>query len=114
MYAFIEYRNNHVKKTENLWQYSSDERDHDIADSEPFNIKSRLANNTGNNGIANVKVAKPSKYLSNSWKTLEMSLINFEISIDLTCSAIFVICIADGETTFAIVDTKLYGSEGSL
>ena len=100
------------KKT--LWQYSSDERDHDMADSKPFNIKSRLAYNAGKNGIANVKVAKPSKYLSNSWKTLEMPLINYEISIDLTCSAIFVICIADGETTFAIVDTKLYGSEGSL
>ena len=85
-----------------------------MADSKPFNIKWRLAYNAGNNGIANLKVAKPSKYLSNSWKNLEMPLINYEISIDLTCSAIFVICIADGETTFAIDDTKLYGSEGSL
>ena len=85
-----------------------------MADSKSVKIKSRLTNNAGNNSIANVKVAKPSKYLSNSWKTLEMPLINYEISIDLTCSAIFVICIADGETTFAIVDTKLYGSEGSL
>ena len=43
-----------------------------------------------------------------------MPLISYEISLDLTCSAIFVICIADRETTFAIVDTNLYGPEGSL
>ena len=85
-----------------------------MVDSKSFKIKSRLTNNTGDNGIANVKVAKPSKYLSNSWKTLEMSLICYEISLDLTCTAICVICIADRETTFAIVDTNLYGLEGSL
>ena len=84
-----------------------------MLDSQSFKIKSRLTNNTANNGIANVKVAKPSKYLSDSWKTLEMPLC-YEISLDLTCSAIFVICIADRETTFAIVDTNLYGLEGSL
>ena len=85
-----------------------------MADSKSVKIKSRLTNNAGNNSIANVKVAKPSKYLSNSWKTLEMLLINYKISLDLTCSAIFVICISDRETTFAIVDTKLYGPERSL
>ena len=40
-----------------------------------------------------------------------MLLISYEISLDLTCSAIFVICIADRETTFAIVYTNLYGPE---
>ena len=85
-----------------------------MADSKSVKIKSRLTNNVGNNSIANVKVAKPSKYLSNSWKTLEMSLKNYEISLDLTYSAISFICISDRETTFSIVDTKLYGPEGSL
>ena len=85
-----------------------------MADSNSFHINSRLTNNTGNNGIANVKVAKPSKYLSNSWKTPEMLLKNYEISLDLACSTIFVICIADRETTFATVNTKLYGPEISL
>ena len=83
-----------------------------MADSNSFHINSRLTNNTGK--IANVKVAKPSKYLSNSWKTPEMLLKNYEISLDLACSTIFAICIADKETTFAIVDTKLYGPEISL
>ena len=85
-----------------------------MVDSKSFKLKSRLTNNTGNNGFANVKVAKPSKYLSNSWKTLEMPLICYKISLDLTCTSICVICIADRETTFAIVDTNLYGLEGSL
>ena len=85
-----------------------------MVDSKSFKIKSRLTSNTSNNGIANVKVAKPSKYLSNSWETLQMPLICYELSLDLTCSAIFVICIADRDTTFAIVDTNLYGLEGSL
>ena len=55
-----------MPKTGNLWQYSRDELDHDMADSKPFKIKSRLTNNTGNNGIANVKVTKPLKHLSSS------------------------------------------------
>ena len=82
-----------------------------MTDSNSFHINSRLTNNTGNNGIANVKVAKPSKYLSNSWKPPEMLLKNYEISLDLACSTIFAICMADRKTTFAIVDTKLYGPE---
>ena len=58
MYAFIEYRDNYVKKNpENLWQYSSDKLDHDMVDSKSFKIKSRLKNSTGYNGIANLKVA---------------------------------------------------------
>ena len=95
-----------MQKTENLWHYFSDELDHDRADSRSLKIKSRLRNNTGNNGIAILKVAKPSKYLSNSWRTFEMLLINYEITLDLTFSASTVICIAD-RRTFAIVDTKL-------
>ena len=85
-----------------------------MADSNSFKINLRFTNNTGNNGTANVKVAKPLKYLRNSWKTPEMLLKNYEISLDLACSTIFAICIADKETTFAIVDTKLYGPEISL
>ena len=113
--AFIQYRNNYVTKTqEKLSHYSSDEFDYDMADSNSFHINSRLTNNTGNNGIANVKVAKPSKYLSNSWKNSEVLLKNYEMSLDLACSTVFAICIADKETTFAIVDTKLYGPEISL
>ena len=44
----------------------------------------------------NVEIAVPLKYLSNFWRTLEMSLINFEISS------------VTGETEFSITDAKLY------
>ena len=103
-----------MRKTGNLWQYSRDELDHDMADSKSFKIRSRLTNNTGNNSIANLKIAKPLNYLSNSWRTPEMLPINYEITLYLTCSASTVICIADRETTFAIDDAKLYSPAGSL
>ena len=50
----------------------------------------------------------PLKYLSNFWRTLEMSLINCEVSLMLTCSSTCVITNSTGAGTFAITDTKLY------
>ena len=55
----------------------------------------------------------PLKYLSNSWRTLETSLINCEINLDLNWSAncvIVVTNVAAQATTFSITDTKLYVS----
>ena len=40
------------------------------------------------------------KYLINFWRTLEMTLINYEISVTGT--------VAHKEPKFAIADTKLY------
>ena len=54
----------------------------------------------------------PLKYLSNFWRTLEISLTNCEINIDLNWSKMHVIVaidVADQVTTFSITDTKLYG-----
>ena len=51
------------------------------------------------------------KYLSNFWRTLEMSLINCEINLILTWSAnCFVIYnnVANQSHTFEIPETKLY------
>ena len=53
----------------------------------------------------------PLKYLSNFWRTLEMPLINCEITLDLNWSEDCVIVatnVADEVTTFSITDTKLY------
>ena len=50
----------------------------------------------------------PLKYLSKFWRTLEVSLINCEISLILTCSKNCVISFATGATEFAIIDIKLY------
>ena len=53
----------------------------------------------------------PLKYLSNFWRTLEMPLINCEITLLLTWSTSCIIVstdVANQNATFAITDTKLY------
>ena len=55
-------------------------------------------------GTVNVEMAMPLKYVSNFWRTLEISLINCEISLDLNC----VVCKANRTTTYSITDTKFY------
>ena len=53
----------------------------------------------------------PLKYLSNFWRTLEMSLINCEINLDLNYSIESVIvatAVVNQGKTFSITDTKLY------
>ena len=56
-----------------------------------------------------VKIAVPLKYLnSNFWRTLEMSIINCEISLILTWYTCCIISSSTGETKFKITDTKLY------
>ena len=53
----------------------------------------------------------PLKYLSNFWRTLEMSLINCEVNLILTWSSTCVIVstnIVNQGATFTITDTRLY------
>ena len=65
----------------------------------------------GDDGTKKGKTRLPLKYLSNFWRTLEMSLINCEINLILTWSNRFFIIdnpIDGQEPTFAISDSKLY------
>ena len=50
----------------------------------------------------------PLKYLSNFWRTLEMTLINCEINLILTWPSPCVITNSTGAGTFAITDTRIY------
>ena len=50
----------------------------------------------------------PLKYLSNFWRTLEMSLINCDVNLILTWSPTCVFTNSTGVETFKIADTKLY------
>ena len=50
----------------------------------------------------------PLKYLSNFWRTLEMPLINCEVSLILTWSLTCVITNSTGQGKFKITDTNLY------
>ena len=53
----------------------------------------------------------PLKYLSNFWRTLEMTLINCEVNLFLTWSSTCVITDSTGAGTFKIDDTKLSCSD---
>ena len=72
------------------------------------------------NGKKEVEIAVPLKYLSNFWRTLDMPLINCEVSLILTWSRECVITSMERRVintrrdasptnaTFQITDTKLY------
>ena len=83
VYNLLECSDNYAKTSARLWQFSRDEPDYDdITDSKSFKFKSSITDNTNNDGIANVQIVLSLKYLSNFWRTLEMPLIDFEVTFD--------------------------------
>ena len=75
-----------------------------------FNLKVKLTGETGDNGTKDVEIMVPLKYLSNFWRTLEMPLINYEITVDLNWSEKCIMVatnVANQGATFSITDTKL-------
>ena len=110
MYNLLEYSKNCRKTTESFRNYYRDEpnnpslNDDDphpvnynadpITNSESFKYKSTIkrkasdANNGTQQGNTktkkNLEIVVPLKYLSNFWRTLDMSLINCEVSLTLT------------------------------
>ena len=121
MYNVTEYSNNYSKTFESLWQYCKEiPAVNDNADfvafraanaTDSFNFKTKTTGRTGENGINNVEIMLPLKYLSNFWRTLEMPLINFEVEVILTWSAncvIFYTDLANQGPTITITETNLY------
>ena len=114
----IEYSENYLKTSESLWHYYRDEPFLNVNgaiaynnNSGSFKFKTKIAGRIGQDGIKNVKIRVPLKYLSNFWRTLEIQLINCEINLILTWSdRCFIIenPIASQEPTFTITDTKFY------
>ena len=81
MYHLIEYSDSYSETCGRLWQYYKDEPNDNLANSEPFKYKAKITRSTPAGGnTKDVKVIVPLKYLSSFWRTLEMSLINCEIS----------------------------------
>ena len=98
-----------------MWPWDErDEWDDNTADSNSFQFKSRLLNNTDGTGTVNVEISIPLKYLTTFSRTLQMPLINCEISLILSWSTNCIICEANRATTFATTDTKLYGPLATL
>ena len=82
---------------------------YDLADFESFKSKIKITGKTPAAGNKKeLKTMFPLKYLSNFWRTLEMSLINCEVNHILTLSSTFVITNSTGAGTFKATDTKLH------
>ena len=87
-------------------QYYRDEAGKNVADSETFKSKTKIAGKT-----PDIEIMVPLKYISNFSRTLEMPLINCEINLILTWSSTCSTCVITNSTgagTFGITDTKLY------
>ena len=120
MYNLIEYSDNYAKTTGSLWQYCKDIparnnglivtfAENNLTDS--FNFKTKVTDQTGNDGTEDVEIMVPLKCLSNFWRTLEMPLINCEVNVIFTWPSTCVLIATGVQTqnaTFAITDTKLY------
>ena len=118
MYNLIEYSDNYQDSSATLYQYKRDEPPGDNAiddltanNSSSFKYKiSLLGDENVVGGIVrlNVKVVVPLKYLSNFFRSLEMSLINCEIKLNLTWKKECVLSTDAGNAVFIINDTKMY------
>ena len=77
--------------------------------SESFKPKIKKTGKTPDGGNEKiVEIMVPLKYLSIFWRTLEMPLINCEVSLMLTSSSACVITNSTREEKFKITDIKLY------
>ena len=96
MYNLIEYSKNYGKTTRNLWNYYRDESNsgavgninYFIKDSKSFDYKTSITGELEGNNVekVDVEITVPLKYLSNSWRTLDIPLINCEVSLTLIWS----------------------------
>ena len=117
MYNLIEYSDNYQDSSATLYQYKRDEPPDDIDNNLAVNSSSyfkykvkSLGNPVVDKNVAtlNVKVVVPLKCLSNFFRSLEMSLINCKIKLNLTWKKECVLSSNDGNAVFIINDTKLY------
>ena len=107
MYNLIEYRDNYANTFGSLWQYYRDEPNDNLADSESFKSKIKITRKTPNIGNEKaVEIMVPFKYLSNFSRTLEMHIINCEVSLILTCSSTCDITNSTCAGKFKMTDTK--------
>ena len=120
MYNLIEYSDNYSKTSGSLWQYCKEipaiNNDGDFVNfnganaTDSFNFKTKITGQTNDDGIINVEIMVPLKYLSNFWRTLEIPLINCEVELILMWSAGCVIIytnVANQNPTFTITEINL-------
>ena len=118
MYNLIKYSDNYQDSSATLYQYKRDEPqevnaidDLTVDNSNSFKYKvSLLGNPVVSDNIAkrSVNVVVPLKYLSNSFRSLEIPLINCKIKLNLTWKKECVLSTDAGNAVFIINDTKMY------
>ena len=136
MYNLIEYSKNYRKTTGSLWNYYRDEPNsgtegninYSIKNSKSFNYKTSITGKLENNDVEkeDIKIVVALKYLCTFFRSLNIPLINCEVSLTLPLSENCVITSkatreADPDAdpavvginnptngTFTIKDTKLY------
>ena len=118
MYNLIEYSDNYQDSSATLYQYKRDEPqevnaidDLTVDNSNSFKYKVSLLGNpvvSDNITKRSVNVVVPLKYLSNSFKSLEIPLINCKIKLNLTWKKECVLSTDAGNAVFIINDTKMY------
>ena len=113
MYNLIEYSENYSNTSGSLWGFRRDEivNNTDVSNDDnalSFKYKTSIIGNTEYNGRKNgVKTAALLKYVSNFWRSFEMSLINCKVELLLTWIERCMLTVANTET-FKITDAKLY------
>ena len=92
MYNLIGYGDNYSKISGSWWQYYRHELNNNLTYSGSCKSKIKITGNTPAAGnTKDVEIMVPLKYLSNFLRTLEMPLINCEITLILTWSSTYVI-----------------------
>ena len=98
IYNLIECSKSYSNTSGSLWNYYRDEPNsgegdendnvnYSIKDQEFFDYKTNTTVKLEDiDRIKDVEIAKPLKYLSNLWRTLDMPLINCKLSLILTWS----------------------------
>ena len=113
MYNLIEYSDNYSDTSGRLWNFKRDKiiKNADVTNDNnapSFKYKVSLIGNTENDRTKNgVKIAAPLKYLSNFWRSLEMSLINCKVELSLKWIENCMLATAT-TATFKLTDAKLY------
>ena len=108
MYDLIECSDNYAKTSRSLWQHYRGEPNYNLAYSESFKSKIKITGKTPDNGNKkDVEIMVPLKYLSNFWRTLEMPLINCEVSLMLTWSSTCVVTNFTCKGKFEITDVPV-------
>ena len=119
MYNLMEYSDNYSDTSASLWQFKRDEvpagnADLAINNSQSFKYKAALlgktadAINNTNSSVKEARIVVPLNYLSNFWRSLEISLINCKVCFELNWIEDCILSSAGNTAKFAITDTKLH------